>query len=159
MKNLNLIPKITLWVLLALGIIASVMFYAGGDEAQGLEVAGDILNIPVFTNLFLNWNYILLTLAIIVTICAVVASFTLKFKVNRKKAISSLIILVAFVLVAVLCWFLGSPAEMHIVGYEGTDNVGAMAQMSDAIMYLTYILLAGLICTICWGAFYTHIKK
>ena len=159
MKNLNLIPKITLWVLLALGIVASIMFYAGGNEAQGLEVAGDMLNVPVFTSLFLNWNYILLGIAILVTLVAVVMSFIMLFRGNRGKAIRSLIVVVGFALVALLCWFLGSPKEMHIVGYEGTDNVGAMAQMSDAIMYLTYILFAGVVCTIIWGAIYTRIKK
>lgn len=159
MKKLNLIPKITLWVLLALGIVASVMFYVGGNEAEGLEVAGDMLSIPVFTDLFLNWNYILLALAICVTLVAVVAAFVLRFKADKKRALMSLAVIVAFVLVAVVCWFLGSPEKVNIIGYEGTDNVGAMAQMSDAIMYLTYILFAGLICTICWGAIYTRVKK
>lgn len=159
MKKLNLIPKITLWVLLALGIMASVMFYAGGNESEGLEVAGDILNVPVFTNLFLNWNYILLAIAICVTVVAVVASFVLKFQMNKKKALMTLGVVLGFVLVAVVCWFLGSPEKMDIIGYEGTDNVGAMAQMTDAIMYLTYILLAGVICTICWGAIYSRVKK
>ena len=159
MKNLNLIPKITLWVLLALGIVASIMFYAGGNEAEGLEVAGDMLNVPVFTGLFLNWNYILLAIAICVTICAVIASFALKFQMNKKKALATLGVVCGFVLVAVVCWFLGSPEKVNIIGYEGTDNVGAMAQMTDAIMYLTYILLCGVICAICWGAIYTRIKK
>lgn len=159
MKNLNLIPKITLWVLLALGVVASVMFYAGGNEAVGLEVAGDMLNVPVFTGLFLNWNYILLAIAILATVVAVVASFILKFQMNKKKALATLGIVCGFVLVAVVCWVLGSPEKVNIIGYEGTDNVGAMAQMSDAIMYLTYTLLCGVICAICWGAIYTRIKK
>lgn len=159
MKNLNLIPKIMLWVLLALGVVASVTFYAGGNEAEGLEVAGDMLNVPVFTNLFLNWNYILFAIAVLVTLAAVVFSFVLKFKANSKKALASLAVICGFALLAVLCWFLGSPEKMNIVGYEGTDNVGSMARMSDAIMYMTYILLVGVLCTICWGAIYTRIKK
>lgn len=159
MKNLNLIPKITLWVLLALGIVVSVMFYVGGNEAGGLEVAGDILNVPVFTTLFLNWNYILLAIAVLVTLVAVVAAFALRFRMDKKKAIASLAVVCGFALLVVICWFLGSPEELHIIGYEGADNVGAMAQMSDAIMYLTYILMAGVLGTICWGAIYTRIKK
>ena len=158
MKNINLIPKITLWVLLAIGILASVMFYVGGS-AGSLEVAGDFLDIPKFTDLFLNWNYILLCLAICVTIVAVIMSFVLLFQQNKAKAIRSLCVVVGFVLVALICWFLGSPEKVKIIGYEGTDNQGAMAQMTDAIMYLTYILLCALICTIAWGAIYTRIKK
>lgn len=158
MKNLNLIPKITLWVLLALGIVASVLFYVGGS-AGSLEVAGDYLDIPRFTDLFLNWNYILLALVLIVTLIAVVFSFVLLYKQNRKRAITSLVVVVCFALLALVCWMLGSPEEVRIIGYEGSDNVGNMARMSDAIMYLTYILFAGLICTICWGAIYTRLKK
>lgn len=159
MKNLNLIPKITLWVLLILGVIISGVFYFGGNEAVGLEVAGDILNVPSFTGLFLNWNYILLAIVIFVTIIAVIASFIVNFQKDKKKAFTSLGILCGFVVVALICWFLGSPEEMKILGYEGTDNVGTMAQMSDAIMYLVYVLLAGVLCSIVFGFIYKLIKK
>ena len=40
MKNYKLLPKITLWVLLIVGVIFSVMFYAGGSAGTH-EVAGD----------------------------------------------------------------------------------------------------------------------
>lgn len=159
MKNLNLIPKITLWVLLAIGIIASVMFFVGGNEAEGMLVAGDELAIPRYTDIFLNWNYCLLIVACCVTLIAVIASFIQLFKKDTKKAIRSLVVVVGFILVALVCWFLGSPEKVDIIGYEGTDNVGAMAQMTDAIIYLTYILFAGVICTLIWGAIYSRIKK
>lgn len=71
MKNYKLIPKVTLWVLLAIGIIASVMFFVGGSEGA-LEVAGDFLEIPRFTDLLLGWNYVLLALACIITLIFVV---------------------------------------------------------------------------------------
>ena len=156
-KNLALLPKITLWVLLALGIVFSVLFYVGG-AAGTLEVAGDYLDIPKFTDAFLTWNYILLGIICLVTLCVVIISFVQKFKVDRKAAIKSLCIVCGFVLIAVICWLLGSPEKVDILGYEGTDNVGAMAQMTDAIMYFTYILLAGVILTIIWGAIYTRRK-
>ena len=102
MKNLNLIPKITLWVLLAFGVVFSIMFYAGGNEAEGLEVAGDMLNIPVFTNLFLNWNYFLVCLVICVTLVAVIAAFVMQFKANKKKALASLAVVCGFIIVALI---------------------------------------------------------
>ena len=159
MKKLNLIPKITLWVLLALGVVISAIFYLGGNEAEGLEVAGDILNVPVYSNLFLTWNYILLFIAVLTTLVFVIAGFVLQFKIDKKKAISALLVVCGMVALALVCWFLGSPEKVEILGYEGTDNVGAMAQLADAIMYMTYILLVGVVGTICWGAIYTHVKK
>jgi hypothetical protein len=48
---------------------------------------------------------------------------------------------------------------MEIVGYEGTDNVGNMARMSDAIMYLVYILVGSTVAALIWGVIYTKTKK
>ena len=156
-NNLALLPKIALWVLLAIGIVISVMFYAGGS-AGTLEVAGDALNIPRFTDLFLNWNYILFGLVCCVTLAVVCITFARRFKVDRKGALKSLAIVCAFILLFILCWFLGSSEKLDIIGYEGTDNEGVMAQLTDAIMYFTYILFVGVVIAICWGAIHTRVK-
>ena len=66
--------KLAKWSLLALmvvGIVVSVLFYVGGMSGETHVVAGDELGIPRFTNLFLNWNYILLSLVILITLCFV----------------------------------------------------------------------------------------
>ena len=58
--------KICLWVLLAVGIVVSVLFYVGGSQGS-LEVAGDFLSIPKFTDLMLYWNYTLVGLVCLAT--------------------------------------------------------------------------------------------
>lgn len=158
MKNYKLLPKITLWVLMALGIIATIMFFAGGSNGS-LEVAGDFLDIPRFTDLFLIWSYILLSIVILVTLGVVITEFVKNCKYDKRKAIRTSIVVLGFVALVLVCWFLGSPEKVNIIGYEGTDNVGAMAQMSDAIIYLCYILFAATICTLIWGVIYTKRLK
>lgn len=158
MKNYSLISKITLWVLLILGIIVSVMFYVGGSVGE-LEVAGDYLSIPKFTDQMLFWVYILLGITILATLVGVIAGFTQNFKADKKSALKSLGGVGLFAIILVVAWFLGSPEQINILGYEGTDNVGAWAQTTDAVLYSIYILLAALIVTILWGAVYTRIKK
>ena len=158
MKNYKLFPKVTLWILLIVGIIASLMFYVGGSTGS-LEVAGDFLDIPKFTDVFLAWIYLLVFMVILVTFGFVIWKFVETFKVDKKKALTSLGVIVAAVLLCVLCWFLGSPEKMEIVGYEGTDNVGNMARMSDAIMYLVYILVGATVAALIWGVIYTKTKK
>ena len=158
MKNYKLFPKVTLWVLMIVGIIATAMFFFGGSEGS-LEVAGDFLDIPKFTDVFLAWIYLLVFMVILVTFGFVIWKFVETFKVDKKKAITSLGVIVAAVLLCVLCWFLGSPEKMEIVGYEGTDNVGNMARMSDAIMYLVYILVGATVAALIWGVIYTKTKK
>jgi len=158
MKNYKMIPKITLWSLLALGIIVIAMFFLGGSSGS-LEVAGDFLNVPKFSDLFLSWIYILLGIAVLITLCVLVTKLASDFKYNRKKAIQSLCVVVGAVLLCVICWCLGSPEELHIIGYEGTDNVGFWAQMADAVMYLVYILFAATIITVIVGACISRSRK
>ena len=98
-------------------------------------------------------------MVILVTFGFVIWKFIETFKVDKKKALTSLGVIVAAVLLCVLCWFLGSPDKIEIVGYEGTDNVGNMARMSDAIMYLVYILVGATVAALIWGVIYTKTKK
>ena len=158
MKNYKLFPKVTLWVLMALGIIASVMFFVGGSEGS-LEVAGDFLDIPKFTDLLLYWNYVLVALVIIATFGFVIAKLVETFKVDAKKGLVSVGVVLGAIALCAVCWFLGSPEKIEILGYEGTDNVGPMAQMTDAIMYLVYILVAATVAALVWGVIYTKVKK
>ena len=158
MKNYKLLAKITLRVLMLLGIVATIMFFAGGSNGS-LEVAGDFLDIPRFTDLFLIWSYILLGIVILVTLGVVITEFVKNCKYDKRKAIRTSVVVLGFVALVLVCWFLGSPEKINIIGYEGTDNVGAMAQMSDAIIYLCYILFAATICTLIWGVFYTKRLK
>ena len=158
MKNYKLIPKITLWSLLALGIAVIAMFFLGGSNGY-LEVAGDSLTIPRYSDLFLTWIYILLGLAVLITLCVLVVKLAGDFKYNPKRAIKSLCVVVGAVVLCMICWFMGSPEELHIIGYEGTDNVGFWAQMADAVMYLVYILFAATIITVIVGAAISRSRK
>ena len=158
MKNYKLIPKVTLLVLMLVGILAAVMFFVGGSEGS-LEVAGDFLNIPKFTDTLLYWNYVLVAVVILVTFGFVIAKLVETFKVDPKRGFTSIGVVLAAVALCVLCWVLGSPEKIEILGYEGTDNVGPMAQMTDAIMYLVYILVVATVAALVWGVVYTKVKK
>ena len=158
MKNYKLLPKITLWVLLALGIVFIALFFLGGSNGT-LEVAGDFLNIPRFTNAFLIWVYILLAIVILVTLAVVIVEFANNWKNNRRKAYMTLGVVCGFILLACLCWFLGSPEKINIIGYEGTDNVGFWAQLADAVMYLVYILFIATIGAVIAGACISGSRK
>ena len=158
MKNYKLFPKVTLWVLMLVGIVATAMFFLGGSEGS-LEVAGDFLDIPKFSDVFLYWIYALVALVILVTFGFVLAKLVETFKVDPKAGVRSILVVLAAVGLCALCWFLGSPEKVEIIGYEGTDNVGNMARLSDAMMYLVYILTASTVVALVWGVIYTKVKK
>ena len=140
------------------GIIATAMFFFGGSEGS-LEVAGDFLDIPKFTNVLLYWIYALVVLVILATFGFVIAKLVETFKVDPKRGLTSVLVVLAAVALCALCWFLGSPEKVEILGYEGTDNVGNMARLSDAMMYLVYILTASTVVALVWGVIYTRVKK
>jgi uncharacterized membrane protein len=156
MKNYKMLPKITLWVLLALGIVFIALFFLGGSNGS-LEVAGDFLNIPRFSDAFLFWVYILVALAVLITFAVVCVEFVNNWKTNRRKAYMTLGVVGGFILLGAICWMLGSPEKINIIGYEGTDNVGAWAQLADAVIYACYFLFIATIVTMIWG--YIHTKK
>ena len=158
MKNYKLFPKVTLWVLMVVGIIATAMFFLGGSEGS-LEVAGDFLDIPKFSDVLLYWIYALVVLVILATFGFVIAKLVETFKVDPKRGLTSVLVVLAAAGLCALCWFLGSPEKVEILGYEGTDNVGNMARLSDAIMYLVYILTASTVVALVWGVIYTKVKK
>ncbi len=158
MKDYKMIPKITLWVLMGLGILISVLFYVGGSEGS-LEVAGDFLDIPRFSNLFLIWNYILVVLVCLITLGVVVWEFVKRYKVDPKQALRGLYVVIGFIALVLICWFCGSAEEVKIIGYEGTDNVGTMAKLSDACLYLTYVLVVATIAALVWGVIHTRKLK
>ena len=158
MKNYKLFPKVTLWVLMLVGIVATALFFLGGSEGS-LEVAGDFLDIPKFSDVLLYWIYALVVLVILATFGFVIAKLVETFKVDPKRGLTYVVVVLAAVGLCALCWFLGSPEKVEILGYEGTDNVGNMARLSDAMMYLVYILTASTVAALVWGVIYTKVKK
>ena len=134
----------------------TVLFYLPLSEGT-LEVAGDFLNIPLFTDAFLIWVYILLGIVVLVTLGVVAVEFAENWKKNRRKAYMTLGVVGGFILLALICWFAGSPEKINIIGYEGTDNEGAWAQLADAVIYACYFLIIATVGTMIWG--YVHTKR
>ena len=159
MKKYKLIPKIILWVLLLLGLAAVGLFFFGPDSKDSIDVAGESLSVPQFTDVLLYWNYALVSILVLVTLGFVIYKLVQTFRVDVKRGLTAIGVVIAAVGLCVLCWFLGSPEEVKILGYEGADNVGNMARLTDAIMYLVYILVGGTIVALVGGAVYTKFKK
>ena len=173
MKNYKLIPKITLWTLLGLGIVVAGLFFliqqppTGGDmEKYYMDVAGEQTLVPRFTGLFLVWNYVLLGLAALATLVVVIIEFCKNLQNDRAKALKTLGFVIGFIVLAVICWALGSSEPMNIVGFElhGTEQEIAdwwafWGKLADAVIYFVYILFFATIVTMICGAVIRRIRK
>ncbi len=156
-NKLNLITKITLWALLAITIVVGGLFFFGGDGVP-YEVGGDAMWNPLFTDTLIYWMYVLIALALCITIGLSLMQFVQSFIANPKKGAKSLSILIAFAAVFVISWFMGSADEIEIIGYEGTNNVGFWAQFTDMCIYSIYILAAGTVLALVGTIAYSKIK-
>lgn len=159
MKNYKLIPKITLIALAALGIAFALLFFLGGNLEEKHPVAGDLLDIPRFTDVFLYWIYALVGIGLIVTLYSASAAFVNNWKYNRRKAYMTLGVIFGMVALFVACWFLGSPEKIEITGYEGHENEGMWAQASDMVIYMCYFLVIATFGAMLWGYIYTKRLK
>ena len=155
MKNYKLFPKITLWTLLALGIVFIAMFFLGGNNGVH-EVAGDILDIPRFTDAYLIWTYILVGLGLVAALASVIVLLSHLFKKDKKRGFLVLAVLFIYVyVIPQICWLIASPAKVDIIGYEGTDNVGTMARLSEAMLYWVYFSVGATLIAWVWGQIHT----
>lgn len=145
--------KISYYVLYALfaAIIAVVVLFFVGGDAEG---AARLTNVdpeiwqPANADFILYLNY---ALFVIVAVAAVV-SFVYFMVCNPKASAGSLYVLAGSIITLGVCWFLGSPEKIEILGYEGTSNVGFWSQAADMLIYSVYALFAIAVLSIIVGS-------
>lgn len=155
-KLMNNLPKIALYVLIAISLIFTVMFWVGGQSE--VEINGEYWAEPTYTGLYLNWAYTLCGIALVLTLLIALVKFFINFASSPKKGLVTLLVMLLFVAVFVVSWYLGSDARLDIIGYEGTDNEGVMARYSDMCLYSAYILAAGTVLSMFVTALYAKLK-
>lgn len=155
-KLMDNLPKITLYALIAVSLVFTVMFWVGGQSE--VEINGEYWSEPVYTGLYLNWAYVLCGIALVLTLLIALVKFVINFTSNPKKGVAALLVMIAFVAVFVISWYLGSDARLEIIGYEGTDNEGVMVRYSDMCLYSAYILAAGTVLSMIVSSLYAKLK-
>lgn len=142
MYKLNrIIPNITLAVLLAITVIVCLLFYVGGNVDPSDKIVADIDIVePVYTDLLINYTYLLLVLTCIVTVASAIFSFATKIKSNLKSAMTSFIGIGSMALLLILTYALGDATPLNILGYEGQQTAFDL-KLTDMCLYSSYILL------------------
>lgn len=148
---------ISVLILGIVSVLLVVLMYVGGN-AESLMVGEDALTVPKFTDPLLYWSYFLLALTIGITLFLTLFAFVKQLKESPAAALKTLLPLIAFILVFVVSWFLGSGEKLSIIGYEGTENEGVWAKFSDMLIYTSYALFAGLAITIVGASLYRKYK-
>lgn len=146
----------TLLVLLAVSVIMCIAFFMGGSHMEGTNKAYEL------TGAFLGWVYALTGLTLAVTLCFAVAGFLRSFKQNSKKALTSLIGVVALILLLVITYAIGNgdPAAMSAVNEDSQEYLtSGWLKTADMVLYSSYALIAATLVLIVWGAIRRNTSK
>ena len=157
-KILKIATNIFTILLLIVSIVLVGMIYIGPTEEIINEVSGDKSLVPGATDALIYWVYALLIATACVTIIFAVVKFVKNLISNPKGSIKTIVTLVAFVLIFIITWNLGSPDKISILGYEGNQNEGFWAQLTDMIIYTCYTLFALVVLAIVGSRIYVKLK-
>lgn len=144
------IRKISSWSLLIISfisVVALAVFYFGGVSNPGEDTKN-----PVYTDLLLNWIYVLFIITVIATILFAIWQFVTLLKDNPKAAISSLIAIVAFAAMLFITYSIGNGTPLQLVGYEGEFNVSFWLKVTDMWLYSSYVLVVLIVIAVIAGS-------
>ncbi|MBQ3997846.1 MAG: hypothetical protein II644_00750 [Paludibacteraceae bacterium] len=162
-ENYKIFPKIALWgtsiVSIIVVIVYAIMMFVVAPEDQ-LEVAGEFLAMPQFTGGYLIWAYALVGLAFLAFLVSITILLIDLFRKDAKKAIMVLVVIFTYMfIVPAICFVLANGDAVNIIGYEGTDNSGIWARISEMMLYWTYFAVAITLCAMGWGIVHKSINK
>ena len=156
-KFIEKAPQILAYILVLVSAVVVGLIYFGGT-AESIEVGGDLLPVPEYTDTLIYWAYFLLGLTLFITLTVTIINFVKGMIDNPLKAIKGLLPIIVFILVFVVSWFLGTDEKIAIIGYEGSDNFGFWAQFIDMVIYSIYAMFAAIVLVIVGTKIYTTQK-
>jgi len=146
--------------LVVVSFLLLIAFFATMGQGTGTmdSTAGEAMHVPLLTDAVFLWTYVLFAAAIVVAIVAALVKFVKSSISNPKTALKAVIPLLLFIGIFIVSFLMGSGERMDIIGYEGTQNEGIWAQITDMFIYTTYTLLVLVLLSIVGSKIYTAFK-
>lgn len=132
-------------VLIAIAVIIAALFYS-----DLMSVSDEALMPDQWINGFLKYAYILGISAAVIAILFALYTFVMKLIDSPKKALISLIPIVALVVIVIIAHSNASDMPLNMPNYDGMDNVKGHKNLiwSGAGLFTMYTLLIGAIAAI-----------
>ena len=151
------IRKMSSWTLLIVSLISLVvlgMFFGGGIVNPGEEMIE-----YVYTGLLLNWTSALFFITIISMVLFAIWQFITLLKVNPKSAVTSLIVVVAFVAMMFITYSIGDATPLNGLNADSQEfNTAGWLKITDMWIMSTVVLLVLIIACVVWGSVKRMIK-
>ncbi|MEY8486064.1 hypothetical protein [uncultured Parabacteroides sp.] len=152
------IRKMSSWTLLIVSLISIVvlgMFFGGGITNPGEEMIE-----YVYTGLLLNWTSALFFITIISMVLFAIWQFVTLLTSNPKSAITSLIVVVAFVAVLFITYSIGDATPLQGLNADSQEfNTAGWLKITDMWIWTTVVLLVLIVACVIWGSVKRMINK
>ncbi len=152
------IRKLSSWTLLIISVITVIvvgMFFGGGVEDPAAENKNYI-----YTELLLNWTYLVFFITIIALVVLGVWQYASVLRTNPKGALMSLVVLVLFALLLIITYSMGDGTPLTTLNADSqTYNTSFWLKCTDMWIQSTIVLFVLIIVAICWGAVKKMISK
>ncbi len=139
-NNSKKIASIILGILILLSLVAFGFYYGGGHEI----IKGD-KKVPNNLDYLMIWTYVLIGLTVLSTLIFGVYNLVMSFITNPKKAILSVISLIALLGLLAVAYILGDGSGTYGVNNDKLPKLLMDAttwiKVTDMWIYATYVLL------------------
>lgn len=130
---LNNISKIVLYILCAITIVITALFFFGGNVDPDAEYVE-----PVYTNAMIGMMYACFFLTAFCTLVATLWQFIIKLSANKGSAIKTVVSFSLVAVVLIVSYFVSSGEEITLIGdgsVVGEDTV----RIVDMMIYTIYV--------------------
>ena len=152
------IRKMSSWTLLIVSLISIVtlgMFFTGGVVDPSVEMKE-----PVYTGLLINWTSTLFFITIACMVLFALWQFVSLLKSNPKSAITSLIVLIAFVALLFITYSIGDATPLQGLNADSQKfNTQGWLQITDMWIMTTLVLLVLIVVCVVWGSVKKMLNK
>ena len=108
LKNLS---RIVLYVLCAITIVVTLLFFMGGDVDPNADYVE-----PIYTNAMINLMYACFFLTALFAVVSAIWQFVIKLQSNRGSAIKTVVSISLTVLVLVVSYFISTGESITLLG-------------------------------------------
>ncbi len=129
---LNKLSSIVLYVLCAITIVITLLFFLGGDVDPNADYVE-----PVYTNAMINLMYACFFLTAILAVVSAIWQFVIKLGSNKGSAIKTVVSFGLVLVLLVVSYFVSSGEEFTLLG-SGEVVSEDTVRMVDMMIYTIY---------------------
>ncbi|MBR2617778.1 MAG: hypothetical protein IKC81_00480 [Paludibacteraceae bacterium] len=149
LKNLS---RIVLYVLCAITIVITALFFLGGDVDPNADYVE-----PVYTNAMIGMMYTCFFLTAFLAVVSAVWQFIIKLQSNKNSAIKTVVSIGLTVLVLVVSYFVSSGESITLLGTGEVVDEQTIRTV-DMMIYTIYTMVGAAILLMIFGPLAKKIK-